>query len=109
MVSTNLREYIQLALEETGWQEYFDMFLGIEDVERTKPDPEVYRKALQQFGLDPEEAVIVEDSRVGLDSALATGCKVICRRESRYQVNQDGADYYVDALTEIPELLKTMN
>lgn len=48
-----------------------------DDVTRLKPDPEVYRRALTEIGLAPEEALAVEDSALGLRSALGAGLATI--------------------------------
>lgn len=48
-----------------------------DDVTRLKPDPEVYRRALAELGLAPEDALAVEDSALGLRAALGAGIATI--------------------------------
>ncbi len=43
----------------------------------SKPDPAVYRLALSRLGLDPAEAVAVEDAVSGVRSAVAAGIAVL--------------------------------
>lgn len=106
VVSTNLREVIRKAVDDCGWHDYFDLVMGMQDVAITKPNPDVYLKAMERLNVNADETVIVEDSRVGLDAAIAAGATVICRKENRYNVDQKGADFYVDELGEIPALIK---
>lgn len=51
----------------------FDFIITQEDVERTKPDPEAFIKAMRLAGADREHTVICEDSESGLAAAEATG------------------------------------
>lgn len=55
----------------------FDALATGEDVGAKKPDPEVYRCALAALGLAPAQCVAVEDSRIGLDAALAAGIATV--------------------------------
>ena len=48
-----------------------------EDTARKKPDPEVYRLALERLGAEPERALAVEDSRNGVLAAKAAGIAVV--------------------------------
>ena len=61
-----------------------DVFEGLicaEDVERIKPDPECYVKALALLGVTPERAFAVEDTVAGLEAARAAGLKCLAMRE----------------------------
>lgn len=42
------------------------MFLGGDDIDKKKPDPEIYFEAAQRLGVQPDECVVIEDSMVGL-------------------------------------------
>ncbi|MDX3854320.1 HAD-IA family hydrolase [Streptomyces sp. AK02-01A] len=50
----------------------FSVFAG-DIVPRKKPAPDIYEYAVDQLGLDPADAVVIEDSRNGLLSALGAG------------------------------------
>ena len=47
-----------------------------EDVVNTKPDPEPYQRAAAYLGVAPEAMLVLEDSDVGAQAALAAGCPV---------------------------------
>lgn len=66
-----------------AWQARFDAVVCGEDVVRKKPDPEVYRIALEQLRLSPAEALAIEDAPPGVAAACAAGIPVIVTR-SRY-------------------------
>ena len=66
-------------LEELQIREYFEVIKTREDVEKVKPDPALYRVAIEELGIKPSEAVVFEDSLNGLRAAVAAGltCVVV--------------------------------
>ena len=59
-----------------------------EDVTALKPDPEVYRTALDRLGLPAEQCLAFEDTRNGVDSAIGAGLRVVVT-PSLYSEGQD--------------------
>ncbi len=53
------------------------MVLTREDVEKPKPDPEIYLLAAERFGVSPVECLSVEDSPNGVRASVAAGMNVI--------------------------------
>jgi HAD superfamily hydrolase (TIGR01509 family) len=51
----------------------FDLIVAGDDVARPKPFPDPYLQACESLGVDPRDAVAIEDSPNGLRSALAAG------------------------------------
>lgn len=76
IVSAARRWDIEHVLGEAGLRECFRGIIAAEDVERTKPDPEGYRKGLALLGLPADRAVVVEDSLPGLRAGRAAGMRV---------------------------------
>lgn len=56
---------------------YFDCLIASDDVQRTKPDPELFLTALKRLGIDAEEAVVFEDSLNGVLAAKRAGIFVV--------------------------------
>ncbi len=54
-----------------------DVVLTREDVEKPKPDPEIYLLAAERFGVSPVECLSVEDSPNGVRASVAAGMNVI--------------------------------
>lgn len=67
------REYSTEILTDAGLWEYFDGAVFGDMVENAKPDPEIYRKACEKIGADPEKSIALEDSPAGIRSAHAAG------------------------------------
>ncbi len=55
----------------------FEVVVTGDSVSQGKPHPEPYRKAAAVLGIDPTEAVAIEDSNTGVRSAEAAGCLVL--------------------------------
>lgn len=84
--SNAVRQTVELMLERSGLAPFVDFFLSNQDVNKSKPDPEIYLKAFEMLGLRPKECVIVEDSDVGKRAALASR-GVLCSVGGPNEVN----------------------
>ena len=89
---------------------FFIISLADEEVEKGKPDPEIYLKAASLLGTQPKQCVVVEDSRNGIKAAHAAGMKVIAHK-GKHNIESDlsEADYEVKSLLEIPKILEGLN
>ncbi len=77
LASSSNRPLIDLALELMGVAELFRATVSSEEVDRGKPAPDVYLEAARRLGVEPENAVAVEDSASGIRSAKAAGMGVV--------------------------------
>ena len=64
-------------LEQTGLLGRIDLVVGLDQVERGKPAPDVYIEAARRLTLDPSECVALDDSDLGVRAALAAGMKTV--------------------------------
>jgi HAD superfamily hydrolase (TIGR01509 family) len=55
----------------------FEFVLAGDMVKVKKPDPEIYNMALEKTGLEPNEVVVIEDSRNGVLAAKAAGLYIV--------------------------------
>ena len=77
LVTSSEKAVTQELLKISGLTEFFDLVLTRDDCPKHKPDPWPYVEALRFFDLTPKEALIFEDSGVGLMAALASGAHVV--------------------------------
>lgn len=75
--SNSIRATVVTVLSKLGIIELVDLFVSNEDVNNSKPHPEMYWKAMAQFNLNPSEVLIVEDSPHGLKAATNSGAHVL--------------------------------
>lgn len=76
-VTNSIRKTAELMLEVTGQLSFVDLLVSNEDVEKPKPDPEGYIKALNVFCCLPDTALIIEDSDYGIEAASKSGAKIM--------------------------------
>lgn len=63
----------KLILDRLGLNHYFDAISDGTNIQKSKPDPEVFLKAAEFLGVNPEDCLVVEDARAGIDAAVAGG------------------------------------
>ncbi|MGP3696704.1 HAD family hydrolase [Rhodobacter sp. NSM] len=80
----------------------FDVIAAGDMVSHKKPSPEVYLLALKELGLEPDQAVAIEDSLNGLRAAKAAGLRCIVS-PGFYTRHEEfaGADRLVGCFSEI--------
>jgi HAD superfamily hydrolase (TIGR01509 family) len=67
------RAHVERVLESGGIRDLIQAVVSAEDVDRPKPDPAPYRRAVESLGVDPADASAVEDTPVGVASAVGAG------------------------------------
>lgn len=71
------RGNIDFTLDELAIRNRFDTLVGSEDVQRGKPHPDVYLRAAERLGIEPQYCLAFEDSHSGIQAALAAGMRVV--------------------------------
>jgi HAD superfamily hydrolase (TIGR01509 family) len=69
--------YAQQRLQKAGLLDYFDTVVTRNDVDLPKPHPQPYLLAARRLGVDPAQAIAVEDSYAGVRSAAAAGMATV--------------------------------
>lgn len=79
VASSSSTRWIQGHLAHLGLADAFGghIYSGREHVERGKPHPDLYLHAAEQLGVDIGRCVVLEDSKVGAEGALASGATVV--------------------------------
>lgn len=65
------------ALEGLNISSFFNAVVTGKDVQKSKPDPEIFLLAAERLGLSPGQCVVFEDSASGIRAARAAGCLCI--------------------------------
>lgn len=69
LASTARRKNVMKVLEYINAVDAFDLILAGEDVAESKPSPEIYLKILRHFQMDATQALVFEDSVIGIHAA----------------------------------------
>lgn len=75
--SNSIRDTINSMLSKAALIDYFDFYLSNQDVSESKPNPEIYLKAIERFGILPVECLVLEDNANGIRAATDAGAHVM--------------------------------
>ena len=75
--SSTPRKNIDTVIEMAGLDGLFDAIVSADDVQRGKPDPEVFLKGAAKLNRKPERCVVFEDAFVGIQAGKSGGMKVV--------------------------------
>ena len=75
--SNSIRKTVLTVLSKLGIMEFMDYIISNEDVQNSKPHPEMYWRAISKMGCLPEETLIVEDSPYGLLAASRSKAHIL--------------------------------
>jgi len=100
VVSGAFRREIEPVLVGARLDQYVEVIVAAEDVERGKPDPAGYTRALELLdrGLLPSEVVAFEDTEAGVASAKAAGLRCVAVLGTHPAERLRVADEIVDAI-----------
>jgi HAD superfamily hydrolase (TIGR01509 family) len=88
VVSSSVRWMMDEIMARTRLDRFFQTIVSAEDVREEKPSPEPYLLALERLSLDPENAVIFEDTQSGVTAGARAGVSVVAMRHE-YNVDHD--------------------
>ena len=87
---------------------YFDDSICGDEVTHGKPHPEVFLRACEKLGVNPSDAIVLEDSEAGIQAAYSGNIDVICIPDMKYPEQEfekmttkilDSLDQVIDFLT----------
>lgn len=107
--SSSRIDYIETALSDCGIADLFDLIISGHDFTRSKPDPEIYLAAMNRLSMNYDECVVIEDSVYGIQAGKNAGMVVVARRDRDFGLDQSQADYLIDSLDEMDDILNKLN
>ena len=75
VASSSTRDWVAGWLEKLDLLGHFSVLRNRGDVERIKPHPDLFLAAAAALGVEPEAALVLEDSENGLRAATAAGMR----------------------------------
>lgn len=94
-------------LEQRGLVGYFDCIRARDDVSQVKPEPELYLNVLAELGVRAEQALVIEDSPIGVTAAKRASlyCVAVPNQLTRH-MSLAHADLLLNSLEDmtLPEL-----
>jgi 16S rRNA pseudouridine516 synthase len=90
---------------------FFEVIVTGEEVERGKPAPDIYLRAVDKLGISADACLVVEDALAGVAAAKAANMRVAAIPDTRF-VNpreyKKKADYVLSSLKELPALVRKL-
>jgi HAD superfamily hydrolase (TIGR01509 family) len=77
VASSSHKRMIEYVLKKLEIIDFFDSIVGAEDIDRSKPDPEIFLMSAKRLNVKPEECIVVEDSKLGVEAAKKAGMKCL--------------------------------
>jgi HAD superfamily hydrolase (TIGR01509 family) len=104
LASSANRPVIEVVLELSGLEDFFEITISSEEVAHGKPAPDVYLEAARRLRVDPALCAAVEDSSSGILSAHAAGMRVVAIPNRAFPPSKnalEAADAAVPSLQEL--------
>jgi phosphoglycolate phosphatase len=99
-LATNRGRTVSGVTRHFALERFFTIALGILDVARPKPAPDLLLACLERSGVAARSSVFVGDTSVDRDAALAAGVPYVGVGST------SGAEIIIGALSELPDLLR---
>ena len=106
IVTTSRRVDFELIHKKRGISDFMQFVLCVEDYNRAKPYPDPYLKGLELFKASNEQTIVVEDSQMGLSSAVNAKIEcVIVKNDFTKTHDFSTANYLLDNLEQLETIL----
>ncbi len=99
-------------LDRHGLTPFFDGIVTGDEIERGKPDPDIYLRAAKKLGIRADACLVIEDALSGITAGKAAGMRVAAIPDRRFVDARDyekEADYVLGNLSEIPALVRRVS
>jgi beta-phosphoglucomutase family hydrolase len=70
-------ENIAFVLQGLKLENFFSAIVGAEDIQKGKPDPEIFIKSAAKLHIQPEDCIVFEDSLFGIEAAQRAGMRAV--------------------------------
>ena len=111
VVTTSKRRDFEVIHRERRIVRHMEFVLTRENFARGKPAPDGYLAALARFGATPDQTVVVEDSKQGLDAARAAGVRCLIVHNGFFGSSHDfaGASAVLGSIDELPDAIARLS
>lgn len=105
--TSNSRELLMTVLEANNIQSDFESIRTSCEVNKGKPNPDIFLKVAEDLGVSPQSCLVFEDTHAGIMAGKNAGMKVVAiydaLSEPYTEMIKEDADYYIFDYAEIME------
>jgi len=108
LASMNNRKIIDRLLSEKNIAKYFNIVIAADEIQKPKPNPEIFLKCATALNCQPQKCVVMEDSVFGVIAAKKAEMKCIAIPSGAYNVEElkkEHPDLIVPSLRETEKIL----
>lgn len=109
IASSSSFDDVRKIIKECDVDKYFAVIASGDMFHESKPNPEIYLFTANKLNVLPEECLVIEDSPYGIEAAKRANMVVVAKRENRFMFSQNDADYLIDNLSEVIDILYQIN
>ena len=97
---------IKTNLSTTGLLHHFDNLFSAHEIQKWKPQPDLFLYAANSMDRQPDRCIVIEDSMAGIAAAKSAGMKVLAfsPKNGHYQIQKGDTDWF-DRMELLPELI----
>lgn len=109
LATSSNRDRVEHILKKSNLEKYFSDYVCGNEVNKGKPDPEIFLVALKKVGVSPSEAIVVEDSEQGIEASYRAGISCLCVPDMVYPRKKyiDMTDYIGGTLLDVRAYLSS--
>ncbi|WP_162523566.1 HAD-IA family hydrolase [Calorimonas adulescens] len=109
IVSSRTRRGIEHGINLFGLADSIDLVIGVEDTQNSKPHPDPVLKAIDMFGIEGKQAIMVGDSPHDIIAAKKAGIKACAVQWSLFgieKLNDLNPDFKIEAMVDLLDIIK---
>ncbi|MFD2638973.1 pyrophosphatase PpaX [Piscibacillus salipiscarius] len=109
IVTTKIRETALKGLELTHLDQFFDVVIGLDDVENAKPDPEPVLKGMKALEGNPESTIMIGDNSHDIHAGQNAGTKtagVAWSAKGKDFIESLNPDYVLDHISDLLKIVE---
>ncbi|KKP39063.1 MAG: HAD-superfamily hydrolase [Candidatus Peregrinibacteria bacterium GW2011_GWF2_33_10] len=95
LASSSHRKAIDYILKKFEIYKFFDAITSSEEIQNSKPDPEIFLKSAEKLKFLSTECVVIEDAKLGVEGAKRAGMKCIGFKSHSSHQDLSMADWVV--------------
>lgn len=102
--SQNEKELLEKSVDIFNIRKYFKKIVSLQDLTYKKPNPEIFFLITRSLNISVSNAVVIEDTPIGIEAAKKAGCKCVGITTSFSEKDLRAADFVIHAMTELNPL-----
>lgn len=106
--SSSPKDNIDHVMEVCGYKKYLDFEISGEQLSHSKPFPDIYLKASEVLDVKPDECIVIEDSRIGIEAGKNANMFVIAYKDEKFKQDQSKASIAFSSMKEISDYIDNL-